>query len=107
MSVIKTTLLSEARFRAGAGPAAPAPASLSGACIAVSALRDTLRPALHVGAPSRFVVRTRLYAEAAQVNIHLTRSRLQNRALRIKVNATVFNHPQISSTRLRFVWLAV
>ena len=64
-------------------------------------IRGTPLGSLHGVAPNKFLMRTRLYAAAAQVNIHPTRSKPRNRVLRIK--ATVLNQPKISSTRWLFV----
>ena len=46
-------------------------------------------------------MRSRLYAAAAKVKLHPTRSTPRNRVLRC--SATVFSQPKISSTRLRLV----
>ena len=60
------------------------------------------RPACgsHASWTARFRMRTRLYAAAAKVNIHPTRSFPRNFTLRNP--PTVFIHPKISSTRFRF-----
>src|SRR6185295_12721866 len=54
----------------------------------------------HAAWTARFRMRTRLYAAAAKVNIHPTRSFPRNFTLRNP--PTVFIHPKISSTRFRF-----
>jgi len=53
----------------------------------------------HVAASTRLRIRTRLYAPAAKVNSQPTR--YTPRSVTVRNNPTVFNHPMVSSTRLR------
>jgi len=54
----------------------------------------------HVAASTRLRIRTRLYTAAAKV--HSQPTRCTPRSLTLHNTPTVFNHPKISSTRLRF-----
>ena len=62
-----------------------------------------LTHAAPTGLASRFRIRTRLYAAAANVNTQPTFSIPRCRTLRI--SAIVFSHPKHSSIRFRFFWL--
>ena len=54
----------------------------------------------HVAASTRLRIRIRLYTAAAKVNSQPTRC--TPRSVTVHNNPTVFNHPKISSTRVRF-----
>src|SRR5580700_11386683 len=61
------------------------------------------RRAAHPATAVSVRMRTKLYAAAPNVNIHPTLARPRCRTLRS--SATLFNHPNISSIRLRLLWL--